>query len=72
MGSHVGSFLPDIYLTTTANGKVSAVSGTKQVTSQGEVAKRLIKKTKQFIMLDDHNTGATTSSGGSATGTSLQ
>ena len=59
-------------MTTTANGKVSAVSGTKQVASQGEAAKRLIKKQKQFIMIDDNNTGATSEGGGSATGTVLQ
>jgi hypothetical protein len=28
-----GSFLPDIYMTTTANGKVTMVSGSKQVAS---------------------------------------
>ena len=68
----MGSFLPDIYMTTTANGKVSAVSGTKQVSSQGDAAKRLIKKTKQFIMLEDNTTGAASMNGGSATGTALQ
>ena len=60
-------------MTTTANGKVSAVSGTKQVSSQGDAAKRLIKKTKQFIMLDDSSStaGGASNIGGSATGTSL-
>ena len=48
-----GSFLPDIYMTTTANGKVSMIAGSKQViSSQTEAAKRLIKKSKQFILVD--------------------
>lgn len=53
MNGNTGSFLPDIYMTTTANGKVTMISGSKQVASQGDVAKRLIKKTKQFILLEE-------------------
>lgn len=51
--NHGGSFLPDIYMTTTANGKVTMIAGSKQVqSSQTEAAKRLIKKTKQFILVE--------------------
>jgi hypothetical protein len=33
MQNNGGSFLPDIYMTTSANGKVNMIAGSKQVIS---------------------------------------